>query len=60
MKIRLQDQQGTIHAEGDVEERKIAEATTLKRGDLHYRYIGFRQGMPAFEECPAPVEIDEF
>jgi len=61
-RVRLIDSTGcyTI-AQGEIEDHKVADASSIVRNDLHYRYVGMRvSGILTFQEVSPPLIITEF
>jgi len=61
-RVRLIDNTGCdIIAEGEVDDRKVGDASGIVRNDLHYRYVGMRNGgVLTFQEVNPPLVITEF
>jgi len=61
-RVALIDSTGCdIITEGVVEDHLIEDASSIVRGDLHFRYVGMRRGgILTFQEVNPPLVITEF
>lgn len=57
-RIRLIDDRGVVHAEGDIPDEEVGDISTIVRNERHYRYIGMRDGGKlTFEETNQPFHL---
>lgn len=59
-RVRLVSSTDDLHAEGEVDDAKIAMASGVTRNSRVYHYAGMKNGLLVFRETTQPYLITEF